>query len=145
MVDREESLSELEQQVTILLRQVRQFVSDQADAAHPELQAGGYHLLGWLERNGPLRASAVVEELRLDKGAVSRKLNHLQDLGFLERTPDPADGRATLVSVTERGREQLAAAADWRRSWLRQRLDGWSADDLALLVTMLSRYNAALR
>lgn len=144
MADRDASLHELEQQVSALLRHVRQFVTEQADSAHPELHAGGYFVLAWLERNGPLRASAVVEALRLDKGAVSRKLNHLRELGLVERTPDPVDGRATLVTVTPEGRAQLAAAADWRRAWLERRMEGWSDDDLAVLVTMFGRYNDSL-
>ena len=97
-----------------------------------------------LERNGPLRASALAEEFHLDKGAVSRRLSHLDELGFVERTPDPADGRATLVAVTPEGKQQLAQAEEHRQTWLEERMNGWSEADLDLLVTMLGRYNAAL-
>jgi DNA-binding MarR family transcriptional regulator len=35
--------------------------------------------------------------------------------GFLERVPDPADGRARLIRPTARGRAELARAADQLR------------------------------
>ena len=65
-------------------------------------------MLSWLADEGPVRASAMVEKFGIDKGAVSRQLQHLDDLGLVERTPDPADGRATLVVASEDAVRRLA-------------------------------------
>jgi DNA-binding MarR family transcriptional regulator len=75
---------------------------------------------------------------------VSRQVQQLCDLGFLQRTPDPADGRAMMLSVTEEGQRRLTATAAERRSLLDQRLAGWSDEDLASFVTALGRYNRTL-
>lgn len=43
--------------------------------------------------------------------ACSELVNDLEALGYLERLPDPADGRAKLIVPTERGRQLLKGAA----------------------------------
>ena len=68
----------------------------------------------------------------------------LVDLGLVDRTPDPADGRATLIAVTEEGVRRLAAVAAERRSLFAGRLSDWTPDDLTDLADRLHRYNAAL-
>ena len=72
----------------------------------------------------------LVEAMDLDKGAMSRGVQHLIDLGLVDRTPDPADGRATLLSVSAEGRTRLADMAVHRRKRLDERLSGWSDDEL---------------
>jgi DNA-binding MarR family transcriptional regulator len=39
-------------------------------------------------------------------------VNDLQELGYLERQPDPRDGRAKLICLTDRGRGVMAHAGD---------------------------------
>ncbi len=92
-----------------------------------------------------MRASAIAEAFCIDKGAISRQVQHLVELGLVDRAPDPDDGRATLVSATAdavapdgRGRPRAAAAGStsgWR---------DWSDEDLSSFVALLGRYNAAL-
>ncbi len=39
-------------------------------------------------------------------------MNDLAALGYLTRRPDPADGRAKLIDLTDRGRHLMADAGD---------------------------------
>ena len=48
-----------------------------------------------------MRASAIAEAFGIDKGAISRQVQHLVDLGLVDRTPDPADGRADLLAASD--------------------------------------------
>jgi DNA-binding MarR family transcriptional regulator len=41
-------------------------------------------------------------------------VGRLADAGFVERRPDPADGRATLVTITPSGREYVRSLHDQR-------------------------------
>ena len=86
----------------------------------------------------------MVENFNIDKGAVSRQLQHLDELGLVERTPDPADGRATLVAASDDAVRRLADVAEHRRKWLDEQLGDWSAEELADFAATLGRYNAAL-
>lgn len=141
---RPELLRQLEQEVGVLIRRVKRVIGQRARAVHPDLQPASYLMLAYLADSGPLRASAIAETFEIDKGAVSRQVQHLVDLGLLDRTPDPADGRATLVSASGEAVRRLADVAANRRKWLDERLGDWSEGDLAEFVRVLGRYNAAL-
>ena len=65
------------------------------------------------------------------------------DLGFVERTPDPADGRAMMLGVTDEAPAPAHRHLAQRRKLLDERLAGWSDDELAAFVTALGRYNRA--
>lgn len=134
----------LEHELGRLVRRVRRVIHERARAIHPDLQPASYLLLAYLAKAGPARSSAVVDELGIDKGAVSRQVQNLADLGLLERSPDPADRRATQLSVTDDARRRLRELADERRTHLAERLGDWSDADLAAFVDGLARYNAAL-
>jgi DNA-binding MarR family transcriptional regulator len=137
-------LGDLEQEVGVMVRRIRRVIAERARSVHDDLQVAAYFILANVAETGPKRASAVVEEFGIDKGAVSRQVQQLCDLGFLERTPDPVDGRAMMLSVTAEGQRRLSATAAERRSLLDQRLAGWSDEDLASFVTALGRYNRTL-
>jgi len=63
-------------------------------------------------------------------------------LGLAERVPDPADGRAQLVRLTELGRERTDALRRARRKRFQDRLGEWSQEDLEQLAEALTRYNS---
>lgn len=144
VVARAETVRLLEHEVGVLVRRVRRVIHERARAVHPDLQPASYLLLAHLAETGPLRSSAVVESLGIDKGAVSRQVQHLVELDLVARTPDPDDGRATLLSVTDGARRRLADVARQRRRLLDERLGEWSEAELTELVSSLARYNATL-
>lgn len=142
MDERAASLAEVEHQLRVMIRGIKRVISRHAAVVHPSLMPASFVVLGWLAENGPARASAVAEQFNIDKGAVSRQLQHLADLGLIERTADPADGRASLVSVTEEGRGRLAHAQEARLALREQQLSAWSAEDLEAFARQLARFNA---
>ena len=111
---------------------------------HPDLQSSSYLMLTWLEQHGPMRASSMADSFGIDKGAISRQVQHLMDLGLVDRAPDPEDGRATLVSASAVAVERLGDVHGDRRRWLDEKLGDWSSEDLHRLVDLLGRYNTAL-
>jgi DNA-binding MarR family transcriptional regulator/GNAT superfamily N-acetyltransferase len=56
-----------------------------------------------------LSAVALAAELRLDAGYLSRILARLQKQGILQRDTSPADGRLSLLALTEKGRRIFKA------------------------------------
>ncbi|WP_164506373.1 MarR family winged helix-turn-helix transcriptional regulator [Levilactobacillus lindianensis] len=65
-------------------------------------------LLLEIGENGRNTAIQLVQELRLDKGYLSRLITRLEANGLLQRTPDERDKRAKVLSLTAAGRDQLA-------------------------------------
>ena len=87
--------------------------------------------------------AAIGDELDVFDDWMDR-YQHLIDLGLVERTPDPADGRATLLSTTDEAVRRMEDVAEHRRQWLDEQLGDWSDADLAGFARELGRYNAAL-
>ena len=52
----------------------------------------------------PLRLCDLNRHVLLSQPALSRLVDRLAERGFVERRPDPADGRSTLLSLTGAGR-----------------------------------------
>lgn len=143
-MSRAEELGRLEQEVGVLIRRVKRVIGERARAVHPELQPASYLMLTYLADQGPSRSSVLSEKFNVDKGAISRQVQHLCELGLLVREPDPVDGRAMLVSASPDAVRRLEAVDQDRRRWLEGQLAEWSEDDLSEFVTSLARYNAAL-
>ena len=134
-------LRDLEHQFFVLLRRLRRNLAERGHAVAPGLTALGYGVLDQLARYGAARATEVACVLGVDKGAMSRTVHQLVELGLVERRPDPADGRAQILTISDLGGERLDAVATARREELSQRLHAWSDRELGEFVAMLSRYN----
>lgn len=142
--ERVEALGELETEVGVLIRRIRRVIGERARAVHPDLLPASYLMLSYVREHGPLRASAMCAVFDIDKGAISRQVQHLIDLGLVDRQPDPEDGRATLLTISEEGEARLEGVASERRELLAERLGDWSADEVRAFSASLRRYNDAL-
>jgi DNA-binding MarR family transcriptional regulator len=62
------------------------------------------------QRLGPdgSRPGELAEATQLSKQTLGSILDQLEGAGYVTRVPDPSDGRARLVTITERGRELVA-------------------------------------
>ncbi len=142
--ERVEALGELETEVGVLVRRIRRVIGERARAVHPDLLPASYLMLSYVREHGPLRASAMCAVFDIDKGAISRQVQHLIDLGLVDRQPDPEDGRATLLTISGEGESRLEGVASERRELLAERLGEWSADEVRAFSASLRRYNDAL-
>ena len=140
----EQTLQALEHEMGVLVRRIRRVIAERARMLDPDLSPVAYSMMTALNDSGPQRASALVEIFSVDKGAVSRQVQALLELGLIERSPDPEDRRAMILAVTEEGRRRLATIAQARRRQLTTRLESWSDEELSAFVRSLARYNASL-
>jgi DNA-binding MarR family transcriptional regulator len=66
-----------------------------------------------LRKAGKLSSpGALARDLELSSGAMTSRLDRLEELGFVRRLPDPGDRRGVLVELTDEGRAAWDAAAD---------------------------------
>ncbi len=140
----DETLRALEHEMSVLVRRIRRVIAERARMMHPDLSPVAYSMLMSLNDAGPSRASDLVEIFSIDKGAVSRQVQALLELGFIERTQDPEDRRAMILALTEEGERRLDDIAQTRRAEVGQRLSEWSDDELKAFVRSLGRYNSSL-
>lgn len=92
-----------------LLRRNRAALYDAAlDDAPDGIDRRTYSVLSGLARLGPRTAAQLAEEVGIDRSGTSRYADRLEKVGLLERSPDPSDGRATLLSLTPEGEKAAA-------------------------------------
>jgi DNA-binding MarR family transcriptional regulator len=132
---------ELEREIGLLLRRSRAISSRLAGQLHPDLDGAAFGLLALLQDAGPLRASDLVARLGLDKSTVSRQVASLVGLGLVERSADPDDGRAQVLTPSAEGAARLAQIRDARRERWEADLGHWPAEDVATLAELLHRLN----
>lgn len=137
-------LPELEAQLRILARRVRRVAAERGAEVHPDLGELGYAVLEHLHRLGSCRQSDLVTALASEKAAVSRTVGHLVELGFVERLPDPEDGRACRVELTSEGAARTVLVLTDARARNAVKLAGISDAELRELAALLDRYNAAM-
>lgn len=63
-------------------------------------------------REGGLRLTELAERAHTTKQAMRYTVNRLEEAGYVERVPDPADGRAKIIRLTERGWELRRVAGE---------------------------------
>jgi DNA-binding MarR family transcriptional regulator len=91
---------------------VQEMFSRMADAGFDDVREGHGCVFGFVDLEHGSRLTDVAERARLTKQAVGEAVAELEQLGYLERVPDPGDGRAKIIRFTERGRQ---AAVTGRR------------------------------
>jgi DNA-binding MarR family transcriptional regulator len=88
------------------------------------------------------RLSELAESAQMTKQSMSYLVNDLEEHGYVERRPDPRDGRAVLIVLTQRGWEQVYAAAqiidEIEREWAELLGARRSAQLRALLEDLLN-------
>jgi DNA-binding MarR family transcriptional regulator len=96
-------------------------------------------VLHHVQAGGSLRVSALAEAMGLDTSTASRHVRQLEEAGYLARTGDPDDRRASRVRLTRRGRAALDQAMRARAAVLDRAIAGWPDDDRASLAILMTR------
>ncbi|MEV6613430.1 MarR family transcriptional regulator [Streptomyces sp. NPDC051051] len=141
-VDRE--FLSLERELTVLLRRARANQGEMAREVHPDLEPAAYGLLVRLEELGRQRATELAAYIGVGKATMSRQLRALEQLGLVAREPDPADGRAWLVALTEEGRTRVGRVREARRARYVSQLAHWDRGAVAELARLLHELNQGM-
>lgn len=71
-----------------------------------------------LERDGPATVTALAQAEGVRPQSMGATVAVLRDAGLIAGSPDPSDGRQTVLSLTEACRAQLKASRAAREDWL---------------------------
>ena len=109
------------------------------------LTPGDFAVTSVLALTGPIRPGALSEHTGLRPTTLSNYLRRFEEAGIVVRRPDPADGRASLVSLTATGTERTTAcypAFDSAIGAFRSSLADEGLDEDALLRVLESASRA---
>lgn len=134
---RTEAVRALEAEFGELINQFRRIITENANRVSPGMLPGAYKVFTTIVRREGITLSALADALAADKGQISRTVRELEQLGLVQRTPDPDDGRSSLLSPTALGNERLAEARKPQESLLLTALDAWPVDDIHNLTRLL--------
>jgi DNA-binding MarR family transcriptional regulator len=100
-------------------------------------------VLSLLERDGPATVTALTRVEGMRPQSMGATVASLQAAGLVSGSPDPADGRQTLLSLTATGREWIKAGRSAREDWLSRAIQTKLApaeqEKLAAAVELLKR------
>ncbi|MFC9060153.1 MarR family winged helix-turn-helix transcriptional regulator [Streptomyces sp. NPDC001705] len=134
----------LERELTVLLRRARANQGEMAREVHPDLESSAYGLLVRLGECGGQRATDLAAYIGVGKATMSRQLRALEELGLVAREPDPADGRAWLVTLTREGQDRVGRVREARRARYAGRLADWDPREVSELARLLHELNRGM-
>ena len=78
-----------------------------ADTPYSDIRISHGCVFGNIAPDGT-RLTELAERARMTKQSVGEVTSDLEQRGYVERVPDPSDGRAKIIRLTERGRAAQA-------------------------------------
>lgn len=100
-------------------------------------------VLARLDGDGPTTTAGLARAELVRPQSMRMTVAALEEMGLVGRSPDPDDGRQSVVSVTDQGRRTLtemrAAKRDWLAAALADELDPAERRQLADAVELLER------
>jgi DNA-binding MarR family transcriptional regulator len=139
---RRRALARVERQTAILARHFELLY--RRTGIHDGLDRAEYLLLRALDDSGPMRINALATQLGLDPSTAGRQVAVLRAGGLVEREPDPADRRCTVVTPTAEGLRRMRDVRALRTEFVADLLDDWSDEDLRTFEAILGKYNGSI-
>jgi DNA-binding MarR family transcriptional regulator len=136
-----ERASALALEMRTLIGKLQRKLRDQT--GHDGLSSSQTSVLLRLEKDGPATVSTLARAEAMRSQSMSAVIASLQAEGLVSGSPDPNDGRQTLLSLTKKCRELIqerrAAKQDWLARAVMEKLSAREQDQLASTLKVLER------
>jgi DNA-binding MarR family transcriptional regulator len=124
-----------------LLGKLKRRLREQGNAS--DLTHSQISVLLRLEQDGPATASSLARAEGVRPQSMGPLVAALESAGLVSGVPDPADGRQTILSLTEACRKRVAkgraARQDWLTRTLQARLSRQELSKVSEAVALLKR------
>jgi DNA-binding MarR family transcriptional regulator len=130
------SLELIDLELAILLRRITS-----TNKKLGTLDRSAYLLLHQIITKGAAGVKALADEFKLDISTVSRQAAALEQKGYVYRIPDPLDGRAYSLDITELGKKEFDENQNVRFEKFESILKDWSVEERKLFGQLLRKYN----
>jgi DNA-binding MarR family transcriptional regulator len=97
-----------------------------------------FSILMQLHHKGPCGMSEVSERFDISAAAASQLVEKLVQAGYLERTEDPSDRRAKLLTLSAKGKELIQQGTEERYRWMDDLTSQLSIEEQAKVVKALN-------
>src|SRR5438132_10389986 len=96
-------------------------------------------VLQQLAEAGPVRSGELAARLQVEAPHVTRQVQRLQQVGYVNRAPDPDDRRAQLIQLTPSGRAASDRVREAGTSGMQAALAHWPPQEMHQFATLLHR------
>ncbi|MFF3336642.1 MarR family winged helix-turn-helix transcriptional regulator [Streptomyces sp. NPDC002888] len=124
--------------ITYLSTRARQHERLMALAGVP-LDRAAVALLRQIADSEPLRPGELAARLGVEASHVTRTVQQLQKSGYVTRVPDPDDGRAQRIQLTDTGRQAIDRIREAGARGMQLALAEWAPEELRRLATLFHR------
>jgi DNA-binding MarR family transcriptional regulator len=104
-----------------------------------DLTLAQLRIIGFVHNNGTCRTQDIADGIEITAPTASVAVNKLAALGWLEKNPDPDDGRATLISLAAKASDTFRKIREKRISGIQRLLVDLSSEEQKTLLDLLSR------
>lgn len=104
------------------------------------LDEPSHRMIRHLSFRGPMRPSALAEELGTGRSNVSKIVGRLEKGGLVERQPDPVDSRGSRVRLTDDGLVVAQRLYDLGDRLTEQVLRDWDPEDIETYTRLTERF-----
>jgi DNA-binding MarR family transcriptional regulator len=88
------------------------------------------------------RMMELAQAVGVTSTTVTRRIQDLEKCGLILRTPHSQDRRASVVNLSEKGRQVAVVVGRARFEILREALENWTEEDLKCLLGLFERLRA---
>lgn len=135
-----DDLSDLGVEFVVAAARLTRFASKKVTA----MPHAAMRLLGRLDELGPTRISDLARADRTSQPTMTTLVQRQEEQGWVRREPDPADSRASLISLTTAGRRELDRARREAGRAVAERLALLDTDDVQRLRDAIPAMRAVL-
>ncbi|GIQ69149.1 MarR family transcriptional regulator [Xylanibacillus composti] len=135
----EQSMERIEQELTDFIRRI---VATETRTG--SLDRSAYILLRQLSLHGPAGVKTLADELRLDVSTVSRQAAALVDKQYVEKVPNPLDGRSYFYRLSARGEKEFEENRRLRQAKLMEVFQDWTEEERESFGQLLQKYNQSV-
>jgi DNA-binding MarR family transcriptional regulator len=113
----------------VVARTARRLRQEAGSDLSPSLSSA----LAAIDRHGPVTPSELADHERVQRPTATRVIARLEELGLVDRAPDPGDRRSSLIAASVAGRTLLRRQRSRKNQYLARRLAALDADEVATL------------
>ena len=124
----------LASELRVSVMRLRRRLANERDPDN-DLSIATMAVLGSLFRHGDLTVGELAGLERVQPPTMTRKVNGLENGGYVARRAHESDGRVVVVSLTELGRSRVVADRKRRDEWLSRQLRDLTPEERAALRT----------
>ncbi|MFF5081269.1 MarR family winged helix-turn-helix transcriptional regulator [Actinoplanes sp. NPDC000266] len=137
MTDIPDSATHAATEVRVVFSRLRRRLREVAKL--DELTPSQTSVLSRLDKGGPASSSALAAAEQVRPQSMAATIAAIEQAGLIIRTPDPADGRKQLISLSALGRERIGVSRQAREEWMARALaDDFTEDERRTIIAALA-------